>query len=106
MQELWTSPGWYVARPNRHTLFKLRGVGVTNIQYDWMHSKHLGTDKVVYASALHLLVFDIMGGADAADNMDVVWAAIDKWYKDNGVDRDIRFTKLRVWARFAMCGLL
>ena len=61
-----------------------------------MHSKHLGTDKVVYASALHLLVFDLMGGADAAENMDVVWAAMDKWYKDNGVDRDSRFTTLRL----------
>ena len=93
---MWSNNEWYAARPDRHRLFRIMGIGVTHVQYDWMHCKHLGTDKVVFASVLHILVFEVMGGDDPAANVDTLWGRIDKWYSDNKIDHEVRYRMLKL----------
>ena len=72
MQALWSSEEWAIMHPHRHALFKIPGVGIENIYYDYMHCKHLGTDKVVYGSIMFLLCYDVMGG-NPETNFAALW---------------------------------
>ena len=59
---------------------------------DWMHAKHLGTDKVLLASVLYLLVYNVLGGT-AEENLKTVWLDILDWYQRLGVDN--KFAQLK-----------
>ena len=62
MGEGWTNPEWIAAHATRHELFHIPGIGIENVFVDWMHAKHLGVDKLAYASVMHILCYEIMPG--------------------------------------------
>ena len=62
MTEVWVNSEWRLAHPERHELFRLPGIGIQNVFVDWMHAKHLGVDKLAYASVMHILCYEIMPG--------------------------------------------
>ena len=65
MEEVWTNREWLETHPERHELFRLPGIGIQNVFVDWMHSKHLGVDKLAYASVMHILCYEIMPGVSS-----------------------------------------
>ena len=93
MTERWSSAEWAALRPDRHRLLRLPSIGIENVSYDYMHCKHLGTDKIVYGSALFLLSFDVLADTPEA-NFATIWAYMHQWYKDNSVHDHFTAMKL------------
>ena len=77
---IWTNVAWKLARPNRHRLFRLAGVGVEQAQPDTMHTKHGGVDAYFYASVLKYIVNFIMVGTPE-NNVKAVWKLINKEFQ-------------------------
>ena len=93
MTERWSSVEWSMLNPNCHPLLRLHHTGIENVSYDYMHCKHLGTDKIVYASAMFLLAFDILAD-DPETNFAAIWAYMEQWYKANSINRHFSSMKL------------
>ena len=82
---VWTSDAlWMAARPNRHWLFRLVGVGISALAADWMHDKHLGTDKYFYGSVLDLLCYHYLPGTPE-ENLDAINALIKAYNTSQGL---------------------
>ena len=62
MQGVWSNSERIAAHAERHQLFHIPGSGIQNVFVDWMHAKHLGVDKLAYASAMHILCYEITPG--------------------------------------------
>ena len=83
---------WLASGGGSCRLFTIQGVTVYSLHPDWMHAKHLGTDKVLLASVLWLLVYNVLVGT-AEENLKTVWLGIAYWYKELGVDN--KFAQLK-----------
>ena len=81
--------GW-----NRCKLFTIVGVTVHSLHPDWMHAKHLGTDKVKLGSVLWLLVHFVVEAPDVDERLSIVWGMIQKLYKEDHVAN--RFGNLKM----------
>lgn len=80
MSTIWTNTTHAAAHPNRHGIFKLPGVGVTNVIPDIMHVFHLGAYQYFHGSVLKLLTHNTMGGT-IEENLANVWDQIEHYYK-------------------------
>ena len=96
--ETWTNAEWRLAQTDVHPLFGLSGVGILNVFPDWMHTKHLGTDKTTYASALHILVYEIMPGSPE-DNLDEIWSRCLTYYREHKIVDRYRNMKLGLFCK-------
>ena len=85
MQSIYNIDTWLASDGGKCRLFTIVGVTVYSLHPDWMHAKHLGTDKVLLASVLWLLVYNVLVGT-ADENLKTVWLGIAYWYKELGVD--------------------
>jgi hypothetical protein len=77
---IWTNVAWKLARPHRHRLLQLVGMGIEQAQPDTMHTKHGGVDAYFYGSRLKYLVFFVMVG-EPADNLARLWIALSREFK-------------------------
>ena len=62
-------------------LFYLPWTSICNLEYDYMHCKYLGVDRLLYSSVLYLMIFHVLtlGSPDA--NMAWLWSEIKRHYK-------------------------
>ena len=88
MQRIYNVNTWLASGGGSCRLFTIQGVTVYSLHPDWMHAKHLGTDKVLLASVLWLLVYNVLVGT-AEENLKTVWLGIAYWYKKLGVDNKL-----------------
>ena len=72
-------------------LFSMAATSITNLSYDFMHSKFLGSDKTLYAAILWLLVFHLMPGPDEHTNLRTLWSEIKELYKAWKVESGFRY---------------
>ena len=92
IQSFYNIDTWLASGGGKCRLFTIVGVTVYSLHPDWMHAKHLGTDKVLLASVLYLLVYNVLGGT-AGENLKTVWLDILDWYQRLGVDN--KFAQLK-----------
>jgi hypothetical protein len=72
---IWTNVAWKLARPNRHKLFRMAGMGVQQAQPDTMHTKHGGVDAYFYGSVMKYIIDHLMVG-EAAAKLKRMWALL------------------------------
>ena len=90
---VWTNKQWEEARPDRHAIFKnIKGLSISSVLPDVMHSKHLGTDSYFYGSVLKLLTHKILPGTQAA-NLQCVWVEISQQYRVLNVEHQFSMLK-------------
>lgn len=97
----WTPASWASwAGKSTCVLFEqVKGLTAMNASYDYMHSKHLGTDAVAFGSILHILVFSLLPDSPLT-NLQTCWAFIQQQYKDLGITERFRsFRKLSMFER-------
>ena len=92
MQRIYNVNTWLASGGGSCRLFTIQGVTVYSLHPDWMHAKHLGTDKVLLGSVLYLLVYHVLGGT-ADENLRTVWLDILDLYKRLCVDH--KFAQLK-----------
>lgn len=90
-EHAWRASGWAVCE-----IFKIPGVSQHSCYPDWMHAKHLGSDKVLLGSVLYLLVNFILPG-EPETNLSVVWAGIQLFYSQNHVGNPFGNLKLTMF---------
>ena len=73
----WKAAGWDTCG-----VFQIVGVTVLSVYPDWMHCKHLGTDKVLHGSMLWMLVHWVLGGS-AEQNLQIVFKDVERIYKED-----------------------
>ena len=98
MQLIYDIIGFQAAGWSNCWLFQIPGVTVYTLHPDWMHGKHLGSDKVLGGSVLYILIFCILQWSPE-ENLIQVWQDILVIYKSDGVKH--RFGNLRV----SMCAV-
>jgi hypothetical protein len=81
-RHIYTIVSWLRAKWNTSGVFSLPGVTILSVYPDYMHIKHLGLDKVLLGSVLWLLVNWVLPGNDLEGKMSLVWADIDRIYKE------------------------
>ena len=61
--------------------FYLPWTSICNLEYDYVHCKYLGVDRLLYSSVLYLMIFHVLtlGSPDA--NMAWLWSEIKRHYK-------------------------
>ena len=79
-QTCWTRASWAATHPSPHPFFQMAGSGIDLVYPDLMHTKHLGIDQLVVGSILTWMVKQYLAGT-IAENLDIVWAYIQGWYK-------------------------
>ncbi|CAK9036021.1 unnamed protein product [Durusdinium trenchii] len=101
----WTNSHWtraeWLAWPQRSKcqLFNLPGAFSALVALDFMHSKYLGSDQLMYGSVLTLLVFHMLPETPEA-NLARIWQEIRAWYNRNPVPVRFRYlNKLSVFVR-------
>ena len=55
-------------------------MSVLTIAPDWMHVKHLGTDKYIYGSVLYVLVIWVLAGTEE-QYLETVWKDLQAFYE-------------------------
>jgi len=65
---------------------------------DWMHTKHLGCDKLAYASVLHVLCYQLLPGSPE-ENVDEVWAERLSYYREHQLRNHYRQMKLGLFCK-------
>jgi hypothetical protein len=78
---IWSVLDWQHAGKRYNPLFEMAGVSVHTCSPDWMHIKHLGTDKVILGSILYALVNYVMDGSPE-ENLAMIWGRIGEIYKE------------------------
>ena len=76
----WRHEQWVAARPDRHQVFKLQGVGVEAICPDLMHTWYLGVLQYFLGSLFAYLVRERFRGAEDAA-VERLWAALNAEYQ-------------------------
>ena len=88
---LWTAAEWRAwDQRSRSPLFSMPGFSPHLIALDWLHCKYLGHDMLVYGSVLSLLVRHVIAG-DPLENLKLIWADIQQYYKDFNVPSRFRY---------------
>ena len=85
----WVASGW-----NRCLLFTIPGVTVHSLHPDWMHAKHLGTDKVLLGSVLYALLHFVLTAGDLEARLTTIWGEIQEVYRRDAVAN--RFGNLKM----------
>ena len=81
IQMIYTIQQWLLAGWATCVLFTIPGVNNHSLHPDWMHAKHLGSDKVLLGSVLYCLVHFVLTGS-VEDNLTEVWTCIGEFYKE------------------------
>lgn len=76
---IYTEIAWRASGFATCEIFNIPGVSQYSCYPDWMHAKHLGTDKVLFGSVLWLLVNFVLLG-EPEENLSVVWGQIQEYY--------------------------
>ena len=79
LQHIYTTTAWKASGASACLLFLITGVDNQSLHPDWMHAKHLGSDKVLGGSVLYLLIYFMLPGT-VAENLIRVWNAIQEVY--------------------------
>jgi len=85
----WAAAGW-----NKCKLFDIPGVSVLSLYPDWMHTKHLGCDKVMLGSVLWLLVKWLIPGSCDEERLNILWNLVLRIYQVRNTEN--RFGTLRL----------
>ena len=85
----WEASGW-----NRCILFTITGVTVHSLHPDWMHAKHLGTDKVLLGSVLYSLLHFVLAAGDLEARLTTIWGEIQEVYRRDAVQN--RYGNLKI----------
>lgn len=83
MSSLYSPATWKAlpaAEKSTCPLLHMPWTSVCNLEYDYMHCKYLGLDRILYSSILYLLIFHVLTGSPDA-NMSWLWAEIQRLYK-------------------------
>lgn len=97
---LWSRDEWQ-AWPQRSkcSLLTLPGASCWTIAYDWLHSKHLGSDQYMFGSVLSLLVRTMMVGS-AEQNLKTLWEFLKQYFKEHNTKTAFRYlNKLTMFER-------
>ncbi|CAE7222134.1 unnamed protein product [Symbiodinium sp. CCMP2592] len=62
-------------------LFGMPWTSICNLEYDYMHCKYLGVDRLLYSAVLYLLVFQVLTFGSPEANMAWLWSQIQEHYK-------------------------
>ena len=97
----WTREEWHAwPKRSRCQLFDLPGSFSAMVGLDFMHSKYLGSDQLMYGSCLAILVNSIMPNPDPEENLKVLWRTVQRWYSQHPVPVQFWYlTKLSMFIR-------
>ena len=84
MKSIYNVDSWLESGGGFCHIFTIVGVTVHSLHPDWMHAKHLGTDKVLCGSVMYLLVYFVLSGTPE-ENLMTVWLDVLYIYKRDGV---------------------
>ena len=96
--ECWTNAEWRAIHPDAHPMLQLDGVGIQNVFPDWMHTKHLGCDKMAYASVMHVLCYELLPGTPQ-ENVDMTWAECLAFYREHRIRDHYRHMRLSLFCK-------
>jgi len=96
--ECWSNAEWRALHPLAHPILCLSGIGIRHVFPDWMHTKHLGCDKVSYGSVMHLLCYELLPGT-AEENCDQVWSECVAFYREHGIRDHYKRMKLSLFCK-------
>ena len=79
-----TAADWVAANADRHPIFTLAGVSITNCVPDLMHTRHSGVDAWFLGSVLEWLCYHIMPQAPEA-NLELLWRELEAAYQEPAI---------------------